>query len=161
MQEGFIFSDTIARNIAVGQDRIDQGRLLEAVRMANIDEFVASLPLGFHTKIGAEGNGISQGQKQRLLMARAIYKNPQYIFFDEATNALDANNERVILNNLERFFKGRTVLIVAHRLSTVSKADQIIVLHKGQIAETGTHAQLIAKRGQYYELVRNQLELGS
>ena len=161
MQEGFIFSDTIANNIAVGQDRIDSAKLLNAVRIANIHEFVASLPLGFHTKIGAEGNGISQGQKQRLLIARAVYKDPDFLFFDEATNALDANNERTILKNLEDFLVEKTVIIVAHRLSTVQKADQIVVLDKGRIVEIGTHQSLSQARGKYYELVKNQLELGS
>ncbi|GAA4419557.1 peptidase domain-containing ABC transporter [Nibrella viscosa] len=161
MQDGFIFSDTIARNIAVGVDRIDAGRLEHAVRVANLREFIDSLPSGYHTKIGAEGNGISQGQRQRLLIARAVYKDPQYIFFDEATNALDANNEAIIMRHLDEFFTGRTVVIVAHRLSTVCHADQIVVLDKGAITEVGTHAELVARRGDYWQLVRNQLELGS
>ncbi|TAE39295.1 MAG: peptidase domain-containing ABC transporter [Runella slithyformis] len=161
MQEGFIFSDTIARNIAVGVEGIDRQKLYEAARVANILEFVESLPLGFHTKIGADGNGISQGQKQRLLIARAVYKNPQYIFFDEATNALDANNEAVIVENLNQFFKNRTAIVVAHRLSTVKNADQIMVLEKGQVVEIGTHTQLTLQRGTYYELVKNQLELSA
>ncbi len=166
MQEGFIFSDTIARNIAVGVEHIDSDRLYHAARVANILEFVESLPLGFHTKIGAEGNGISQGQKQRLLIARAVYKDPQYLFLDEATNSLDANNEAVIVNNLQDFFKGgptgrRTVVVVAHRLSTVKHADQIVVLEKGKIVEIGTHADLSYQRGKYYDLVKNQLELGN
>ena len=161
MQDGFIFSDTIARNIAVGQDYIDIDKLYHAVRVANIFEFIESLPLGFSTKIGAEGNGLSQGQKQRILIARSVYKNPDYIFFDEATNALDANNEKVIMENLNEFFRGRTVIVVAHRLSTVRNADQIIVLSKGKIIEVGTNEELINLKGEYYRLVKNQLELGN
>lgn len=159
MQDGFIFSDTIARNIAVGVEVIDRQKLYYAARVANILEFIESLPLGFHTKIGAEGTGVSQGQKQRLLIARAVYKDPQYIFFDEATNALDAHNEAVIVENLNEFFKGRTVIVVAHRLSTVKNADQIVVLDKGEITEIGTHAELTRRQGEYYQLVKNQLEL--
>ncbi|UHG94586.1 peptidase domain-containing ABC transporter [Spirosoma oryzicola] len=159
MQDGFIFSDTIARNIAVGVERIDAERLEQAVHMANLQTFIDSLPSGLHTKIGTEGNGISQGQQQRILIARAVYKDPQYIFFDEATNSLDANNEAVIIQNLNDFFHSRTVVIVAHRLSTVIHADQIVVLDKGRISEIGTHASLIAKRGGYWQLVKNQLEL--
>ncbi len=160
MQDGFIFSDTIAQNIAVGEQQIDIQKLLHAVKVANIQAFIESLPLGYNTKIGAEGNGISQGQRQRILIARAVYKDPHYIFFDEATNALDANNESVIMQNLESFFKGRTVVVVAHRLSTVKNADTIIVLEKGRIVEQGSHAELVYREGKYYELVRNQLELG-
>ena len=160
MQDGFIFSDTIARNIAVGQDYIDIDRLYHAVRVANIFEFIETLPLGFSTKIGAEGNGLSQVQKQRILIARAVYKNPDFIFFDEATNALDANNEKVIMQNLNEFFRGKTVVVVAHRLSTVRNADQIIVISKGKITESGTNDELINLKGEYYELVKNQLELG-
>lgn len=159
MQDGFIFSDTIARNIAVGHDLIDQNRLYQAAQMANIFEFIEGLPMGFYTKIGAEGNGISQGQKQRILIARAIYKNPAVLLFDEATNSLDASNEAVIIKNLESFFRGRTVVVVAHRLSTVKHADQIVVMEKGEIVETGTHHELIRLRGKYFELVSNQLEL--
>jgi ATP-binding cassette subfamily B protein len=129
--------------------------------VANIAEFVEGLPLGYNTKIGAEGNGLSQGQKQRLLIARAVYKDPDYIFFDEATNALDANNEKIIMENLTEFFKGRTVIVVAHRLSTVKNADQIVVLEQGRIVEKGTHEQLTHLRGYYYALVKNQLELGN
>jgi len=161
MQEGFIFSDTIARNIAVGQEDIDFARLQYAVQVANITDFISLLPLGYHTKIGAEGNGLSQGQKQRLLIARAVYKNPALLFFDEATNALDANNESIIVRNLQEFFHDRTVVIVAHRLSTVKNADHIVVLDRGRVVEQGTHADLIQAAGSYYELIRNQLELGS
>ena len=128
--------------------------------MANVGDFIEGLPLGFSTKVGMEGNGVSQGQRQRLLIARAVYKDPQYIFFDEATNSLDANNERIIMQHLHEFYKGRTVVIVAHRLSTVRDADNIIVLDKGQVVEQGTHEQLTAKHGAYYTLVKNQLELG-
>ena len=142
------------------EKNIDEQRLLHAAHVANIQEMIENLPLGYNTKIGQEGNGISQGQRQRILIARAVYKNPDYIFLDEATNALDANNERVIMDNLQAFFKGRTVVVVAHRLSTVKKADQIVVLNHGKITETGTHETLTAKRGEYYELVKNQLELG-
>ncbi|MAN25769.1 peptidase domain-containing ABC transporter [Mesonia sp.] len=161
MQDGFIFSDTISNNIAVSEDEPDIDRLLEAVKVANISHFIESLPLGFNTKIGAEGNGVSQGQKQRILIARAVYKNPEYIFFDEATNALDANNEKVIMRNLNKFFKGRTVIVVAHRLSTVKNADQIVVLDNGRISELGNHEQLTEKKGKYFNLVKNQLELGT
>jgi len=160
MQDGFIFSDSIECNIAVGDDYPDKEKLRHAIKVANIQDFIDGLPLGLNTKIGAEGNGISQGQRQRMLIARAVYKNPQYILFDEATNALDANNERVIMNNLDKFFAGRTVVIVAHRLSTVSKADNIIVLDKGRIIEQGTHHELTRLKGDYYHLVKNQLELG-
>lgn len=159
LQDGYIFSDTIAGNIAPGVDNIDRQKLLEAARIANIDSFIESLPLGFNTRIGSEGHGLSQGQKQRILIARAVYKDPAYIFFDEATNALDANNEKVILENLEKFYRGRTVVVVAHRLSTVKNADQIIVTEKGEIVESGTHTELTRKKGAYYTLVKNQLEL--
>ncbi|MDR1201875.1 MAG: peptidase domain-containing ABC transporter [Tannerellaceae bacterium] len=160
MQDGFIFSDTIANNIAVGEDIVDKKKLLHAVTVANIKEFIESLPLKYNTKIGMEGNGISQGQRQRLLIARAVYKDPEYLFFDEATNALDANNERIIMDNLNEFYKGKTVVIVAHRLSTVQQADNIIVLEKGNVIEEGTHKKLTEKKGAYYTLVKNQLELG-
>lgn len=160
MQDGFIFSDTIANNIAVGEDIVDKKRLQHAVEAANIKEFIESLPLKYNTKIGMEGNGISQGQRQRLLIARAVYKNPEFLFFDEATNALDANNEKIILDNLNNFYKGKTVVIVAHRLSTVQSADNIIVIDNGRIIEEGTHKELAEKKGAYYTLVKNQLELG-
>jgi ATP-binding cassette, subfamily B, bacterial len=161
MQDGFIFSDTIASNIAVADDFPDREKLRRAVEIANIGEYIESLPLRYNTKIGQEGTGLSQGQKQRILIARAVYKDPRFLFFDEATNALDANNEKVIMENLSSFFEGRTVVTVAHRLSTVKNADLIVVLEKGQIVETGSHKDLAAKKGAYYELVRNQLELGS
>jgi ATP-binding cassette subfamily B protein len=161
LQDGFIFSDTIANNIAIGQEHIDYNRMNYAITVANIQQFIQSLPSGYNTKIGNEGHGLSQGQRQRILIARAVYKDPTYIFFDEATNALDANNERIIMDNLNTFFKGRTVIVVAHRLSTVTHADQIIVLDKGTITEIGTHSELTAKRGDYYKLVKNQLELGN
>lgn len=160
MQDGFIFSDTIERNIATGDENINKERIYDAAKIANIEEFINNLPLGYNTKIGASGNGVSGGQKQRVLIARAVYKNPHYIFFDEATSALDAENEKIIHENLQTFFKGKTVLIIAHRLSTVKNADQIIVLDKGKIVETGTHEELTNKRGKYFELVKNQLELG-
>jgi len=161
MQDGYIFSDTIARNIAVSDEIIDTSRLLHAAKVANILEMIEGLPLGFNTKIGQEGQGISQGQRQRILIARAVYKNPEFIFFDEATNALDATNEKVIMENLNEFFEGKTVVVVAHRLSTVKNADNIVVLEKGRIVEQGTHKELTKLRGVYYELVKNQLELGS
>jgi len=142
-------------------EEIDKARLLQAVETANIREFIESLPLKYNSKIGMDGNGISMGQRQRLLIARTVYKNPEFLFFDEATNSLDANNERIIMDNLKEFYKGKTVVIVAHRLSTVQHADNIIVLDKGRIVEEGTHKELTEKRGAYYELVRNQLELGS
>jgi ATP-binding cassette subfamily B protein len=161
MQDGFIFSDTIARNIAVGDEMIDKEKLVHAVTMANIRDFIDDLPLGYNTKIGMEGNGVSQGQRQRILIARAVYKNPDFIFLDEATNALDANNEKEIMEHLRRFYVGKTVVVVAHRLSTVCDADNIVVLDKGKIAEEGTHTELTTKRGIYYQLVKNQLELGN
>ena len=160
MQEGYIFSDTIANNIAESDDHTDFSKVLHAAETANIMDFIQSLPLGLNTKIGAKGNGISQGQKQRLLIARAIYKNPEFLFFDEATNALDAINEKVIMENLNHFLHGRTAIVVAHRLSTVKNADQIIVLEKGKVVESGTHQTLVALKGHYYTLVKNQLELG-
>ncbi len=161
MQEGYIFNETIAKNIALGDEHIDKKKLLQAVKVANIQGHIESLPLGYNTKIGDDGVGLSQGQKQRLLIARAVYKNPEYIFFDEATNALDAYNELIIMDNLKEFFVGKTVVIVAHRLSTVKHADNIIVLEKGEIIESGNHDELTRERGAYYNLVKNQLELGS
>jgi ATP-binding cassette, subfamily B, bacterial len=161
MQDGFIFTDTIAKNIAIGQEHIDRDRLFHAVRVACADDFIETLPLGYTTKVGAEGHGLSQGEKQRILIARAVYKNPEYLFFDEATSALDAKNERMIMENLEEFFHGKTVIIVAHRLSTVRKADQIVVLDHGLIIEEGTHEDLTQIRGTYYNLVKDQLELGT
>ena len=161
MQDSFIFNDTIRRNITVVHDAVDEERLLNACTTANILPFITSLPLGFKTKLGAESNGISGGQKQRIAIARAVYKNPEFIFLDEATNSLDASNEKVILENLQDFFKGKTVVVVAHRLSTVKNADKIVVLENGQIVEEGTHTELALKKGKYYELVKNQLELGN
>lgn len=160
MQDGVIFSESIARNIAVGDGKIDEERLMKAAEIACCKDFILGLPLKFDTKIGRDGVGLSQGQKQRILIARAVYKNPDFIFLDEATNSLDAKNERRIVENLEQFYKGRTVVVVAHRLSTVKDADQIVVLDGGKVAEIGTHEELVSKRGAYYELVRNQLELG-
>ena len=161
MQDGVIFSESIARNIAVDDEEIDKDRLLKASEIACVKDYIMSLPLRYNTKIGRDGIGLSQGQKQRILIARAVYKTPDYIFLDEATNSLDANNERAIVDNLDKFFKGRTVIIVAHRLSTVKNADQIVVLDHGRIAEIGNHESLTAKRGVYYNLVKNQLELGN
>ena len=161
MQDGVIFSESIARNIAVDDGEIDKERLLQAARIACIDNYIQTLPLKYNTLIGQDGIGLSQGQKQRILIARAVYKNPDYIFLDEATNALDANNERAIVENLMEFYKGKTVVIVAHRLSTVKNADQLIVIERGKIIETGTHTALIDRQGAYYHLVKNQLELGN
>jgi ATP-binding cassette subfamily B protein len=161
MQEGFIFNDTIANNIAIGVDIIDKERLLYAADVANINSYIHTLPLGFNTKIGMEGVGMSTGQKQRLLIARAVYKNPEMLFFDEATSALDANNEKEIMQKLDIFFKNKTVVVIAHRLSTVMNADQIVVLEKGKIIEVGNHNELVKLKGSYYELVRNQLQLGT
>lgn len=161
MQDGVIFSESIARNIAVDDAEIDQVRLLEAAKISRIFDYIMGLPLKFDTKIGRDGIGLSQGQKQRILIARAVYKNPEYIFLDEATNSLDANNERKIVENLDRFYKGKTVVIVAHRLSTVKNADQIVVIDHGKVVETGTHDTLTLKRGTYFQLVKNQLELGN
>ena len=161
MQDGIIFSESIARNIAIDDGDIDKERLVKAAEIACIKDYVMALPLKFNTKIGRDGVGLSQGQKQRILIARAVYKNPDYIFLDEATNSLDANNERSIVENLDRFYKGKTVVIVAHRLSTVKNADQIIVIDHGKVVEVGNHESLTAKRGAYYNLVKNQLELGN
>ncbi len=161
MQDGVIFSESIARNIAVSDGDIDTERLQQAARIANIHDYIMALPLKYDTKIGRDGVGLSQGQKQRILIARAVYKNPDFIFLDEATNALDAKNERAIVENLDIFYQGRTVIVVAHRLSTVKNADQIIVIDNGKVVETGNHTSLIEKKGAYYNLVKNQLELGN
>ena len=161
MQDGYLFSESIARNIAVDDGEIDKSRLLLAARIANIEEFIERLPLKYNTVIGLDGQGVSQGQRQRILIARAVYKDPSYLFFDEATNALDANNEREIMEHLHTFYRGKTVVVVAHRLSTVRDADKIVVLDKGAVAEEGTHRELTEKKGLYYQLVKNQLELGS
>ena len=157
MQDGYIFSDTIARNIATGTQDIDRARLYYAAKMANVDEFVNKFALGYNMKIGMEGIGVSQGQRQRILIARAIYKSPDIMIFDEATNALDSCNESEIMANLQKYFKGRTVVIAAHRLSTIRKADQIIVMKNGKVSEVGTHDELMAKSGEYYKLIENQL----
>lgn len=159
MQEGFLFSDTIARNIAVSDDRPDLDRIRYAANMANISSYIEALPLGYNTLIGADGEGVSQGQRQRILIARIIYNNSQFVFLDEATNALDASTEKAIVNNLATFYKDKTVLVVAHRLSTVKDADQVIVLNRGEIVEMGSHEELTIKKGKYFQLVKNQLEL--
>jgi ATP-binding cassette, subfamily B, bacterial len=159
MQDGYLFSDTIARNIALATPDIDRERLLHAARVANIDKFVTTLPAGFDTTIGFNGLGLSQGQKQRILIARAVYKDPDILFFDEATSSLDASNETEIMRNLEEYLKGKTVIVIAHRLSTVAKADQILVMDNGSVVECGTHDELISKEGVYFKLVKNQLEL--
>lgn len=160
MQEGYIFNDSIAKNIAVGEDYVDKKKLAHAIDVANIADYIEGLPLGYNTKIGSEGSGLSTGQKQRLLIARSVYKNPKFLFFDEATSALDANNEKVIMGKLNEFFSNKTAVVIAHRLSTVKNAHQIVVLDKGQIAEQGSHEDLIKLKGSYYHLVKNQLDLG-
>jgi ATP-binding cassette subfamily B protein len=160
MQEGFIFSDTIAGNIGIGDEIPDPVKVDKAVATANIQSFIEALPLRYDTRIGSDGHGLSTGQKQRILIARSVYKNPDYIFFDEATNALDARNELVIMDNLNEFFKDRTVVVVAHRLSTVKNAGQIVVLEAGEIVEKGTHSELVRRKGIYFNLVKDQLELG-
>ncbi len=160
MQEGYIFNDTIAKNIAVGEDYVDKEKLAHAIDVANISDYIDNLPLGYNTKIGSEGSGLSTGQKQRLLIARSVYKNPKFLFFDEATSALDANNEKVIMEKLNTFFADKTAVVIAHRLSTVKNAHQIVVLDKGKIIEKGTHKELVALKGSYHHLVKNQLDLG-
>ena len=160
MQEGYIFNDSIAKNIAVGEDYVDKEKLTHAINVANIADYIEALPLGYNTKIGSEGNGLSTGQKQRLLIARSVYKNPKFLFFDEATSALDANNEKVIMGKLNEFFSNKTAVVIAHRLSTVKNAHQIVVLDKGKIIEKGSHEELIKLNGSYYHLVKNQLDLG-
>jgi len=161
MQEGYVFNDTIANNIAVGESYVDKKKLAHAVTVANIKDFIEGLPLSYNTKIGMEGVGLSTGQKQRLFIARAVYKNPNFLFFDEATSALDANNEKIIMENLDNFFQDKTVLVIAHRLSTVKNAHQIVVLDEGKIVEVGNHQELVSRKGNYYNLVKNQLELGN
>jgi ATP-binding cassette subfamily B protein len=161
MQDGYLFTDTIAKNIAISDPNPDMQRVVAAARIANIAEYIESLPLNYFTVIGQDGQSVSQGQRQRILIARIVYKNPQYIFLDEATNALDANNEKAIVENLSNFYKGKTVVIVAHRLSTVKNADQIIVLNNGKVTEIGSHQELTDNKGEYFNLVKNQLELGN
>ncbi|AZJ32349.1 ATP-binding cassette, subfamily B [Tenacibaculum mesophilum] len=160
MQEGYIFNDSIAKNIAVGEDYVDKEKLAHAIDVANINDYIEGLPLGYNTKIGSEGSGLSTGQKQRLLIARSVYKNPKFLFFDEATSALDANNEKIIMGKLNQFFADKTAVVIAHRLSTVKNAHQIVVLEKGKIIEKGNHEELIKLKGSYYHLVKNQLDLG-
>lgn len=161
MQEGYLFSDSIANNISISEETVDMERLKYATDIANITNFIDSLPLGYDTLIGDDGTGVSQGQQQRILISRVVYKNPQFVFLDEATNALDANNEKIIVRNLKTFYKNKTVVIVAHRLSTVQNADQVVVLDNGELVEIGTPHELTMQRGKYYQLVKNQLELGS
>jgi ATP-binding cassette subfamily B protein len=161
MQDGYIFSDTIEANIILGDDSPDKDKLSKAITLANLEDFLGSFPRGLQTKVGQDGAGLSQGQKQRILIARAVYRNPRVLFFDEATNALDASNERIIMERLNNFYQGRTVIIVAHRLSTVKNADQIVVLSKGKAVELGTHKELISQKGIYYDLVSDQLEIGN
>lgn len=160
MQEGYMFSDTIARNIAISDENLDFERIKLAAKVANIADYIEKLPLGYNTLIGQDGQGISEGQWQRILIARVVYKNPSFVFLDEATNSLDAKNEKEIMQSMSSFYKGKTVLVIAHRLSTVTNADKIVVLDNGKIAEVGTHKELVSQKGKYYELIRNQLELG-
>lgn len=159
MQEGYIFSDSLECNIGVIDEIPDKEKVHNAAKMANIDNYIESLPLRYNTKIGPDGQGLSTGQKQRLLIARAVYKDPPYLIFDEATNSLDANNEKIIMDNMKLFFKDRTVVVVAHRLSTVKNADTIVVLERGRIVEQGNHTELIMQKGAYFNLVKDQLEL--
>ena len=160
MQEGYMFSDTIARNISISDENLDFERIKLAANVANIADYIEKLPLGYNTLIGQDGQGISEGQWQRILIARVVYKNPSFVFLDEATNSLDAKNEKEIMQSMSSFYKGKTVLVIAHRLSTVTNADKIVVLDNGKIAEVGTHKELVSQKGKYYELIRNQLELG-
>ena len=161
MQDGYIFSDTIANNIAISDEQPCLDKIREAAQCAHIDDYIESLPLGYNTMIGQDGQNTSQGQRQRILIARVVYKNPQIVMLDEATNSLDTKNEKEITANLSRFYAGKTVIIVAHRLSTVRDADQIVVLNQGAVSEIGTHEELVARQGKYYELIKNQLELGN
>jgi len=160
MQDGYIFSDTIASNIALGDEKIDKEKLLKSVNVANVREFIESLPNGYNTLVGSYGHILSGGEKQRVLIARAVYRDPEFLFIDEGTSSLDAENEKMIINNLQDFFRDKTVVVVAHRLSTVKNAGQIVVLDDGKIVEKGKHDELIEAKGRYYQLVRNQLELG-
>jgi ATP-binding cassette, subfamily B, bacterial len=160
-QEGFVFADSILNNIAMGDEDVDMARVEKAAQTANIHAFVQTLPMGYHTPVGGENGALSQGQKQRILIARALYKNPEYLFFDEGTNALDTENQQIVMQNLIRRFKGKTMVIVAHRLSTILHADQIVVMEQGQIVEKGNHHELVARRGRYYELLTNQLEMAA
>ncbi|MBL7807743.1 MAG: ATP-binding cassette domain-containing protein, partial [Saprospiraceae bacterium] len=154
-------SDTFIQNIAMGDEQLDFERVKMAARVANLHEYIESLPMGYYTTIGKEYNGLSLGQKQRLLIARAVYKNPEYLFLDEGTNALDTQNQNQIMHNLKEYFKGKTMVVVAHRLSTIRHADQIVVIEKGSIVEKGTHEELIALQGRYYELLTSQLEMAN
>ncbi|MGH9760160.1 MAG: ATP-binding cassette domain-containing protein, partial [Blastocatellia bacterium] len=160
MQDGYIFSDSIVNNIAVAEDLIDMDRVVEVAQAARIDGFIESLPLGYDTQVGRDGVGISRGQGQRILIARALYKDPSYLFFDEATSSLDAETESLIVNQLRNIMRGKTSVVIAHRMSTVKDADQIVLLDCGQVVELGTHDELIELRGGYYDLVKNQLDLG-
>jgi ATP-binding cassette subfamily B protein len=160
LQDSYLFATTIAKNIALGDDTVDYQKLYHAVGVANARDFIEQLPMSYNTKIGPDGHGLSMGQRQRVLIARAVYADPEFLFFDEATNSLDANNEKMILSNLQSFFSNRTVIVVAHRLSTVKNADQIVVLNNGRMIEKGNHSDLVHLRGEYFTLVKNQLELG-
>ncbi|MCX6316195.1 MAG: peptidase domain-containing ABC transporter [Bacteroidetes bacterium] len=157
LQDSYIFNESIRKNIAVGETEADEEKLLQACKVANIADYILSLPQQFDTKIGPEGSGISGGQKQRILIARAVYRSPAFIFFDEATNSLDANNENLILKHLQSFFRDRTVVIVAHRMSTIKHADKIVVIENGEVAEEGTHSELLDLHSKYYQLIKNQM----